>query len=163
MMLATPTADVPTNEVAIMSTNPPFQQVLGQTEKALNAILDRQLAGTGLTEHHWITLTLTVSGGGTLEHDQLIGRVADALKGSEAQAQTLVTELSNAGLLDAAGGNRSVVTVTPAGRQLHTRIRAAVTEITERMWGDVPAEDLDTASRVLNTIRARANAELAGG
>ena len=34
-----------------MSTTPAFgTQLIGQTEKTLNAILDRQLAGTGVTE-----------------------------------------------------------------------------------------------------------------
>jgi hypothetical protein len=37
-------------------------QILGQTEKALGAILDRQLAGTGLTEPQWVTLSLAVAG-----------------------------------------------------------------------------------------------------
>jgi hypothetical protein len=41
-----------------MSSTPSFQQVLGQTQKALNAILDRELAATGLTEAHWVTLTV---------------------------------------------------------------------------------------------------------
>jgi hypothetical protein len=40
-------------------------------------------------------------------------------------------------------------------------VRTAVTQITERLWGDVPAEDLATAGRVLSTVLARANAELA--
>jgi hypothetical protein len=42
-------------------------------------------------------------------------------------------------------------------------VRAATTEITHRLWGDVPAEDLATAGRVLDTVRARANVELATG
>jgi hypothetical protein len=48
----------------VSTTTPTFgAQVLGQTEKALNAILARQLAGTGLTEPQWVTLTLTVVSG----------------------------------------------------------------------------------------------------
>jgi hypothetical protein len=145
-----------------MTTTPTLNPaVIGQTEKTLNAILDRQLAGTGLTEPQWVTLTLTVVSGGTVDHDQLIGRVTDALKVSEAEAQGRLTELTDAQLLHAPGGDGSPVTVTDSGQQLHTRIRAAVTEITERLWGDLPAEDLATAGRVLSTILARANAELA--
>jgi hypothetical protein len=48
-----------------------------------------------------------------------------------------------------------------ARQRLHGQIRAAVTQITQRLWGDVPAEDLATAGRVLGTVLARANAELA--
>jgi hypothetical protein len=145
-----------------MSNTPTFgTPVIGQTEKALNAILRRQLADTGLTEPQWVTLTLTVASGGTVDRDQLIGRVAGALKVGEADAQTRVTELAAAQLLEAPDGEGSPVKVTDAGQQLHGRIRATVTEITQRLWGDLPAEDLATAGRVLSTILARADAELA--
>jgi DNA-binding MarR family transcriptional regulator len=146
-----------------MSTLPTLNTaVIGQTEKALNAILGRQLAGTGLTEPQWVTLTLTVNSGGTVDPDQLIGRVAGALKVSEAEARARLTELATAQLLEAPGGEGSPVKVTDSGQQLHTAIRAAVSQITERLWGDLPAEDLATAGHVLSTVLARANAELAG-
>jgi hypothetical protein len=54
------------------------------------------------------------------------------------------------------------VKLTDSGQLLHSQIRAAVIPITERMWGDLPAEDLATAGRVLSTVLERANAELAG-
>lgn len=142
------------------TTTPAFgAQILGQTEKALNAILDRQLAGTGLTEPDWITLTLTAASGGTLGRDQLASQVAGALKVSPATAQARIAGLAAAQLLQA-GGDQPQVTLTGAGQQLQARIRAAVTEITERMWGDLPAGDLLTAGRVLSLVLARANAEL---
>jgi DNA-binding MarR family transcriptional regulator len=145
-----------------MSTTPTFSTaVLGQTEKALNAILDQQLAGTGLTEPQWITLTLTMGGGGAVEREQLVGRLADALKVSEGDAQARIAELAAAQLLDASDGEGSMVRVTDTGQQLHGRIRTVVTKITQRMWGDLPPEDLATAGRVLSTILARANRELA--
>jgi len=130
--------------------------VIGQTEKALNAILARELAGTGLTEPQWVTLTL--ARGGARDRDELGARVAGALKVSEAQAQAHIGELAAAQLLAAA---ESPVALTDAGQQLHGRIRAAVTEITQRLWADLPPEDLATAGRVLSTVLARANAELA--
>jgi hypothetical protein len=51
--------------------------------------------------------------------------------------------------------------LTETGSELFGRIRGAVDRITERLWGDLPAQDLRTAGRVLGTILARANAELA--
>lgn len=123
--------------------------------------LDRQLAGTGLTEPQWVTLTLTVASGGTVDRDQLIGRVAGVLKVSQAEAQAHITELAAAQLLQAPDGEGSPVKLTDAGQQLYGQIRTAVTQITQRLWGDVPAEDLATAGRVLSTVLARANAELA--
>jgi DNA-binding MarR family transcriptional regulator len=135
--------------------------VIGQTEKALNAILARQLAGTGLTEPQWVTLTMTVVSGGALDRHELAGRVAGVLKVSDAEAQARIGELAAAQLLEAPDGDGSPVKVTDAGQQLHGEIRGAVTKITRRLWGDLPAEDLATAGRVLATVLARADAELA--
>jgi hypothetical protein len=59
--------------------------LIGRTEKALKAILDRQLAGTGITEPQWVTLTLTVVGGGTIDRAELIRQVSGAAKFSEAE------------------------------------------------------------------------------
>jgi hypothetical protein len=136
--------------------------VIGQTEKALNAILDRQLAGTGVTEPQWVTLSLTIASGGTVDRGQLVGRVAGVLKVSEAEAQAHITELAAGQWLQAPDDEVSPVKLTDAGQQLHCRIHTAVTQITQRLWGNLPAEDLATAGRVLSTVLARANAELGG-
>jgi hypothetical protein len=142
-----------------MSPEPTFgTAVIGQTEKTLNAILDRQLAGTGVTEPQWVVLTLAVVGGGSVGRGQLVSRVTGALKISPAAANERISELGTAGLLDLSGN--STVAVTDVGRQLHTRTRAAVTEITDWLWGDLPPEDLEAAARVLTTVLERANAEL---
>ena len=61
-------------------------RIIGQAEKTLNAILFRLLAGPGLTEAQWITLTLTAAGGGATGRGQLVGQVAHGLKVGEAQA-----------------------------------------------------------------------------
>ena len=144
-----------------MSTYPPLStRVIGQTEKTLNAILDRQLAGTGLTEPQWVILTLAVTSGGTVERDQFTRQVAGALKSGAAEAQAHIAGMVAARQLQAAGGG-SAVTVTDAAPQLHGRIRTVVTEITQRLWGDLPAEDLATAGRVLAIITERGNTELA--
>jgi hypothetical protein len=147
-----------------MSTPAFSPQILGQTEKALNILLDRQLHGTGLTEPQWVTLTLTVTaaGGGTIERDRLVAQLADGLKISESEAKARISELAAAQLLQAPADERLPVTPTDAGQQLHAKIRTAVVEITQRLWGDLPPEDLATAGRVLSTILARVNAELAG-
>jgi len=134
--------------------------LIGQTEKALNAILHRQLAGTGLTEPQWVTLTLAVVSGGSVDDQELTARVAGALKVSEARAEAHIDDLADAQLLQAPDSAGSLVTVTGAGQQLHSEIRAAVTHITERLWGDLPPDDLETAARVLSAVHERANAEL---
>jgi len=135
-------------------------QLLGQTEKAANAILERLLAEPGLTEPQWITLSIAVMSGGSLDRDRLIERVAGAAKFSEAEAQARVGELADAQLLRLADDERGPVTLTEAGQQLHAQIRTTVSQVTQRLWGDLPIEDLETAGRVLTTVLARANAEL---
>jgi hypothetical protein len=144
-----------------MSTYPTFSpRVIGQTEKTLNAILDRQLAGIGLTEPQWVILTLAVTSGGTAGHEAFTRMVTDALKISETQAHALIGDLVTAGRLQITG-EPPAVTVTGPARQLHSRIGIAIADVTRRLWDDLPAEDLATAGRVLAIITDRANAELA--
>ena len=144
-----------------MPAYPTFStRVIGQTEKTLNAILGRELAGTGLTEPQWVILTLAVTGGGAADRDRFTSMVADALKISEAEAKARIADMVTAQQLNITGQG-SAVTVTGTAQQLHSRIRAAITEITQQLWGDLPAEDLATAGRVLAIITERANAELA--
>jgi DNA-binding MarR family transcriptional regulator len=136
-------------------------QLLGQTEKAANAILERLLAEPGLTEPQWVILSITVMSGGTLDRHRLIEQAAAAAKFSEAEAQARITELADAQLLHVPDDELTPVKLTDVGQQLHTEIRAAVSQITQRLWGDLPVEDLEAAGRVLSTVLARANAELA--
>jgi hypothetical protein len=144
-----------------MSTYPTFSpRVIGQAEKTLNAILGRQLAGTGLTEPQWVILTLAVTSGGTAGREAFTRMVADALKISETEARALIGDMVTAQQLQITG-EPPAVTVTGAARQLHSRIRVAIADITQRLWGDLPAEDLATAGRVLAIITDRANAQLA--
>src|SRR5947209_17104613 len=74
-----------------MSTSPTFNtQLIGQTEKTLNAILGRLLAGTGLSEPQWVTLTVAVTSGGSIERHAFVSRIAGALKISETEAQARI-------------------------------------------------------------------------
>lgn len=131
-------------------------QVLGETEKALNAILYRELDTVGMTEHQWITLRLTMAAGGEIGREQLVGRLAGALKAGAAEAEARVDELVAAGLLGSS--DDGVVAATEAGAHVHARIRGTVGEITHRLWGDLPADDLEITGRTLRTILERANA-----
>ena len=144
-----------------MSANPTFSTALvGQTETAFGAILDRQLTGTGLSAPQWITLTVALAGGHSVERAQLVRRIAGARKVNQSEVQASINELAAEGLLDAPDENGTAVTVTDAGGRLHGQISTAVAEITQRLWGDLAAEDLATAARVLSTVLARANQEL---
>lgn len=143
-----------------MSATPAFSpRLIGETEKTLNAILDRHLAGSGLTEAHWITLTLAIVSGGSIDHDELVRQVVTGTKFNDQDVRERVSELLGRHLLD--DSTSPELTVTDAGAQLHAQIRAANTELTERLWGDLPADELATTARVLGIVLERANADLA--
>ena len=104
-----------------MST--PFgPQLIGETEKTLNAFLGRLLAGTGVTEPQWVILSVAITGGGSVTPQQ----AAFALKITEPQAQDQLHQLTAAGYLT------DGTSVTRRARDLFTRVRAATHEITER-------------------------------
>jgi len=133
-------------------------QVIGQTEKALNAILERQLAGTDVTEPQWVALTLTVVSGG-LPADALVERVSGALKIEQSAAGQRIAELAAANLVHTRLDN--ITEATERGKAQWTQVKAAIAQTTERLWGDLPERDLATAGRVLSTVLTRANAILA--
>jgi DNA-binding MarR family transcriptional regulator len=132
-------------------------QVIRRTERALDAVLARQLAATGLTQPRWAVLTLTVVGGG-LQRDALVVRVAGALRVDWWAAREHISELAAAGLVRTTPDE--AVEPTECGEALWRAVRAAVGEVTERLWGDLPEADLATAGRVLETVLTRANALL---
>ena len=88
-------------------------QLLGQTEKAANALLREILARPGLSEPQWVTLTLAVTGEGAASREQLIDRVTGAAKFARGDVEACVNALAAAGLLDIAAG----VSVTERGRR----------------------------------------------
>ncbi|MFJ1702982.1 hypothetical protein [Kitasatospora sp. NPDC088346] len=84
------------------------------------------------------------------------------LKIDAAAALAVLAELTTAGLLAEPSGEGGRLGLTDAGRARHEAIRAAVGELTARLYGGLPAEDLAAAARVLTAVTARADAELAG-
>jgi len=144
-----------------MSTDAAFTpRLIGETEKTLNAILDRRLTEADLTEQHWITLTLAVVSGGSIDRGELVRQVSNGAKFREDDVQARVSELIARQLLG--DSSSPVVTLTDAGKELHGRIRSANVELTERLWGDLPAADLATTARVLTIVHERAESELRG-
>ena len=132
-------------------------QTIGRTEKALGAILVRELDGTGISEPQWVTLSLTAITAGAPRGEQL-ARLAGVFKIESGAAEARLAELVGVGLIDDRPGS---LALTDAGRELYERIRESIDQITTRLWGDLPPEDLETAGRVLSTVLARADAEMA--
>ena len=126
----------------------PFGPVLlGQTEKTLQALLRRALAGTGLTEPQWVTLRLANMLDGQADHAGLIAVVADRAKFTD--AADIVDGLVERGLV--ADGQP-----TDAGRNLVADVLAASERANGSLWRELPADDVEAATRVLNEVLRRA-------
>jgi DNA-binding MarR family transcriptional regulator len=141
------------------SNTAPLEQLIGQTEKAMNAILDRLLAGA-VTEPQWVTLVLTARSAGSADRGHFSGRVAQALQVDQATAADHIGQLAAKGLVSTAAG---AITLTEAGQQLLDRVKGQTGEIIQRLWGDLPAADYEATRRMLSTVLERAQAELGTG
>jgi DNA-binding MarR family transcriptional regulator len=139
-------------------TTAPFQQLIGQTEKALNAILERQLAGM-ISEPQWVALVLIAGSGESASRGQITGRLAHALKADSQTAADHVGGLLAKGLVQPVSEPGPDLALTAAGHQLFGRIQRQVGEITQRLWGDLPAAEMDLTREVLATILERAESE----
>jgi hypothetical protein len=140
------------------ASTPPFGPALiGQTEKALDAILRRELSGTGTSPTGWVLLKLAEGAGGRLARQDLVARAGAEAKFEAAKADAEIASLLSQGLLDA---DADEVILTPDARELQSRVVGATDEIRGRLWGDVPEPEIATAGRVLGTVLTRANAEL---
>jgi DNA-binding MarR family transcriptional regulator len=146
-----------------MSTAPTLNgQVIGQAHYATRALLGTVLAPTGTTFNQSVALNAVADGGEAVEHCALVARMTGALKIDESAVLVTIDELAESKLLETLPGDTSRLRLTEAGRTLNGRIRAAVAEITERLYGGLPADDLATAGPLLTLVTARANAELTG-
>jgi DNA-binding MarR family transcriptional regulator len=136
-------------------------QVLGRAENAHRALLDRILSATDISYSRWVALTLTAVSGDDIDRELLVMRLADALKIDAEAASGVVAELTESQLLDGGQADSVRVGLTESGRARYRQIRGAVHDVLERLYDDIPADELATAGRVLTLITARANAELA--
>jgi len=126
----------------------PFGPVLlGQTEKTLQALLRTTLADTWLNEPQWVALRLAIMLDGQVDNNGLISAVADRAKFSDTAA--LIDALVDRGLV--ADGHP-----TSAGRDLVTTVLAASDRTNGSVWRDLPADDVEAATRVLNEVLRRA-------
>lgn len=126
-------------------------QLIGQTEKALNALLGEVLAGTGLDERQWVALRLTAQADGTRAASDVVRDEAHF-----ADADGLIDRLTSLGL--AADGR-----VTESGRQLIHTVAGRVGELMGPVWEAVDPADRAAAERALSVVRDGARAALVSG
>jgi len=129
-------------------------QLIGETEKTLNALLRRFLEGTGLNESQWVTLRLADRLDGSVDATGLVAAVAD--RAHLSNPAELVGELTRRGLLD---DGRP----TSAGREITRAIQTTITTTTAPIWAGLPDDDVAAATRVLNEVVTRARAVLTTG
>jgi hypothetical protein len=138
----------------VPSLNP---QILGQAEHAHRALLERHLAGTGLTHQQWVALTLVRASVASAERD-IFDRLGSALKIDERAARSLMTDLVMAHYVEYGGGR---LQLTEAGAKRHADIKARIDETIHELYDRIPSADLVVAGRVLVQLTSLANAILA--
>ncbi|MDX6741367.1 hypothetical protein [Actinocorallia sp. A-T 12471] len=138
---------------------PPFGPALiGQVEKALNALLCRGLTGTGLTESRWVTLTLAVAAPSPTARTDLISHVHRTARFPREEVAEHLTALTASGFLAEDPSGR--ITVTAEGRSRWSALRASLDQATAPLWAALPPADVAVAERVLTTLLTRADALL---
>ncbi|WP_159622359.1 hypothetical protein [Ruania rhizosphaerae] len=118
-------------------------QLIGQTEKALNAVLGTLLARHHLSEAQWVSLKLTAQfdGGGSLT-EYITGQAHFP----DAAAQ--VSTLTDRGLI---AGDR----LTDTGRETVDEVGRRIAELTGPVWAGLDSDELAAAERTLNLVLER--------
>jgi hypothetical protein len=114
-------------------------QLIGETEKALNVLLRRSLASSGLDEEQWVTLRVASQYDGPV--GTLAAQVAD--RAHFENTDRLVEQLEQKGLI---ADERP----TPKAAALLREVLGGNSKI----WQDVP--DAEAAARALSTVLDRA-------
>ncbi|WP_341947155.1 hypothetical protein [Microbacterium sp. LWH11-1.2] len=129
----------------------PFgSQLIGQTEKALNALLRTVLVDRQLSEREWVALRLTSQFDGP---DALAETIRD--RGQFADAADLLSGLERRGLIvdDA---------LSVAGADLVDEIGREIRALTEPIWAGIDAADAEAAARALRSVLAQTTVLLRG-
>lgn len=139
------------------SLNP---QILGRAENAHRALLERILAGTGVTYSGWVALNLVASNEPAIGKGRLVELLAGALKGDEPAAHETIAGLRNAHLVEPVEEDEGQVRLSEAGRALFGEARAGVQAAVTRLYAGLSSEQLAVAGRVLSVLTTRIEAEL---
>ena len=122
----------------------------------LEQVVDRNVAGDGLTRRHWQVLHALGSSG--LQEREL--RDALAPFGAPAEISAVVEELTGRGWLTRTGAGCLVHTA--AGRAVHQRVLARITQARLRVTDGLTAEEYDRTVAALARMAANVERALAG-
>ena len=126
-------------------------QTIAEAQGAVRGLLDRTLAGSGMTSNEYVALRVAIArrAGDDLPRF-LAGQPQLGL--DAAGAADLVEGLRKRGLLVENA-------ITPAGAELYERVAGRVADATTRLYDGMDADDLATTQRVLTEVIARAAAD----
>jgi hypothetical protein len=132
-------------------------QIIGQAEKATRALLDALLNETATSFHQWVLMRLLATTHPALDKAGLVAAMTTGLKIGPEPVLDALDEVVALGLVTESD---AVVALTLDGKGRYERIASGVVSISARLYDDLPAEDLETARRVLSLVTERANAAL---
>jgi DNA-binding MarR family transcriptional regulator len=136
-------------------------QHIGQAHYATRALLESSLAEAGLPFASWLMASFIATAGPVVTEAAAIERITGGLKVDDAAARTALDDLITKGYVHrATDTSEPSVQLTDTGDALVRQLLAATSGIADRLYGDLSPADLETARRVLETVTARANAEL---
>ena len=141
---------------------PILTREIGRAERAMRALLERQLATAGLSFPAWTVFVLL--DGGPLPRETIVARQLDNhVVPTAAEARASVEGLLAARLIAPVNGPDGPLACTPAGEALYRPIRDAVTPISQTLHRYLPVEDVEATRRTLAEIARRASELLASG
>jgi DNA-binding MarR family transcriptional regulator len=127
-------------------------QLIGRTEKSLDALLKGVLVGSGLSQPEYVALRVCSDRAGE-QRANITAQLAAAFRKGEDHAAALLERLGSAGMINS--DQAAPIELTQTGRELHDRLVAETDAVAARLWGDLPSHDLAVAARVLSTVLRR--------
>jgi len=130
-----------------------FSNALHGTARAWRQAVDRRLKGLGVSQASWMTIAVAAKARAPLSQSEL----ADRLAVEGATMVAMIDRLVKAGLVarEVSVSDRRIkrIVVTEAGRQLYERVKAEASTVRAELLAAVNRDDLDTATRVLETLQ----------
>lgn len=137
-----------------MTNSPPITRFIGEAERSLQALLQRQLQNPEMSVPEWVALTIL--SGGQLTAEGLAQAIAGTRVVVPGREMTLVNDLIGKELV-ACG---ETLSITQGGLEVFHPLRDSVRRVTSRLVADVSGDDLAETRHVLETLTHRAVALL---
>jgi len=133
-----------------VTNSPPITRLIGEAERTLQALLQRQLQKADMSFPEWVALTIL--SGGQLTAEGLAQAIAGARVMAPGREMTVVKDLIGKELV-ARGENLSM---TQRGLDVFQPLWDSMRGVTSRLVADVSSDDLTVTRYVLETLTSRA-------